>query len=107
LKVFASFWSDNLVDVDTTIISNVTSATSVSVGDLFPFDHLVFPVCTRVDQALEITSSELKTATFSNLTFVGNDVSIHSNPFLSAAYFPKLLAFAVDVIIYYILDLMW
>ena len=81
------------------MVSPVTSASSISVDSSFPFDHVVFPVCTRVDQDVRILNSRLQTATFLNLTFVGNDVSIHDNPLFSAAYFPELLSISGDLYI--------
>jgi hypothetical protein len=99
LKVFASYWSGRLVDADTTIISNVTSASSISVGSSFPYDHLILPLCTKVDQDIEIRNNELETATFTSLVSIGDDVVIDSNPFLSAANLSALLSITGDLYI--------
>ncbi len=99
MKVFASYWSDRLVDVDSTITSNVTFASSISVGSSFPYDQIIFPFCTKVDQDIEIISSELDTATFFSLTSVGDDIVIESNPFFSAANFSALLSISGDLYI--------
>jgi hypothetical protein len=99
LKFFASYWNGRLVDVDSIIISNVTSANSISVGSSFPYDHIIFPFCTRVDQDVQILNSELETATFTSLTSVGNDIVMDSNSFLSAANFSALIAIPGDLYI--------
>jgi hypothetical protein len=99
LKVFASYWNDRLFDINVTFISNVTSASSISVGSSFPYDHIIFPFCARVDQDIEIINSELETAVFSSLKSVGDDIVIESNPLFSAAYFPELLSIPGDLYI--------
>jgi hypothetical protein len=99
LKVFASYWSDSLFDVNATFISNVTSANSISVGSSFPYHHIIFPFCARVDQDIEILNCELETATFASLTSVGDDIVIDSNPILSTANFSALLAIPGDLYI--------
>ncbi len=52
-----------------------------------------------MDQDIEILNCELETAMFANLTSVGDDVIIESNPFLFATSFSALLAIPGDLYI--------
>jgi hypothetical protein len=82
-KVFAQYWSERLFNANTTFISSVTSASSISVGSSFPYDHIILPFCARVDQDIRILNSELLSANFRRVTRIDGSLSLINNKMLA------------------------